>query len=182
MKILLAIAIFASGSMLLADDLTGKVEVTGQGGGITVFRGGGTHGLFGGSAGYGFKCLIGKPELCKRTIIFGEFDLAPISSAGGGSEQLMDFLGGVKMALKPSAKAEPYVIVGFGGSADRASDPFFGTQTSKAYVFQAGVGERFFVGKNWGIAPEVRWAHYFHHGPDGDSMRYTGGIFYQWGK
>jgi hypothetical protein len=182
MRILLAIAMFASGSMLTAGDLTGKTEVTGQGGGVTFTQGGGTHGVFGGSVGYGFKCYIGKMELCKRTIVIGEFDLTPIGSGGGASEKFIDFFGGVKMAIIPSDKAELYAIAGFGGAIDRVSEPFFGTLNQKAYGLHVGVGDRLYVGKNWGVAPEVRWGHYFHHGPDGNSFRYTGGIFYQWGK
>jgi hypothetical protein len=178
---MLALAMFASGSLLVAGDLTGKAEVVGQGGGITFTQGGGTHGTFGGSAGYGFPCLIGKPELCRRTIIFGEFDLTPISD-NGATEKFLDIFGGVKIAILPSDKAEPYLIAGFGGSFDRLSVPGFFSGTEKAYGLHVGVGDRLFVGKNWGIVPEVRWGHYFHHGQDGNAFRYTGGIFYQWGN
>jgi hypothetical protein len=182
MRIVLAIAMIASGSMLVAGDLTGKAEVVGEGGGVTFTQGGGSHGTFGGSVGYGFPCLIGKPELCKRTIIIGEFDFTPVGSGGGASEKFMDFFGGAKIAIIPSDKAEPYIIAGFGGSIDRVSQPPFPTFNQKAYGLHVGVGDRLFVGKNWGIVPEIRWEHYFHHGQDGNAFRYTGGIFYQWGK
>ena len=177
MRILTAIAMFAAGNMLVAGNLTGKAEVTGQGGGVTFSQNGGTHGIFGGSVGFGFPCYIRVPELCSRTIIFGEFDLTPSENS-----KFMDIFGGVKIALKPSDKAEPYLIAGFGGSVDRVSIPGFGSFTSKAYGLHFGVGDRLFVGSNWGITPEIRWAHYFHHGNDSNSIRYTGGIFYQWGK
>jgi len=93
-----------------------------------------------------------------------------------------NFFGGVKIAIIPSDKAEPYIVAGFGGSDDRVSDPFFGTFNQKAYNLHVGVGDRLFLGKNWGVAPEVRWEHIFHHGQDGNAFRYTGALFYQWGK
>jgi hypothetical protein len=162
-KTVCAIALAMTAATLSAGDLERQAEIAGFAGGLHIFDGGGDHGVYGGYLGYG----VSSPAL-----VFFEASHSPLD---GGD--LLDFNAGVKFSLLQRDMFEPYALVALGGghfSAGSFSETRFGVH--------AGFGTRVYVGRSWGIQPEVRWARYFFDGPDVNTFRYTGGVFYQWGR
>jgi len=187
-------------SALAGADLTGRGEVTGHGGGIWLSGGGGTHGLFGGSAGI---------VASSKALVFFDVSYAPLESANlglvdpgsgvtvsaSGSAKLLDLAGGIKYSLTrtESRKPDPYVI--FATGVGRASVSGTGTarqgsqtvtvnisESTSNFAVHGGIGVRLYVGGKWGIQPEFRFGHYFAEGGGGNAARFTAGVFYQFGK
>jgi len=46
----------------------------------------------------------------------------------------------------------------------------------------SGLGVRLYVGKNWGIKPELKIQRTFGEGEDVTLLRFAAGVFYQFGK
>jgi hypothetical protein len=197
---LLVTLLAANASLLAGAELTGRGEVTGYGGGVWVSDGGGTHGLYGGSAGVGAS---------SRALIFFDVAYAPLGGAtasfvepGSGvavnssaSGKLLDFSGGVKYSLtgSESGKAVPYAL--FATGIGRASISGTGTarqgnqtitvnlsESISNFAVHGGLGVRLYVGEKWGFQPEFRLGHYFAEGGGGKAMRFTAGVFYHFGK
>jgi len=158
-KLILSILFAICAPALVAGELNGKAEVSLFGGGLH-FNNGGNHGIYGANIGYGVS---------KRTTLYGEVSHAPLN----GGVDLVDFNGGFKYSLVNSAKFEPYVLVGVG--ANRAGG-------NSDFGLHVGGGSRIFVKSNWGVQPEIRWTRYFNDFSDSNAVRYTGGIFFQWGR
>jgi hypothetical protein len=156
-KTILSIVLALSAPALFAGDLTKKGEFSLYGGGNHFGNGGGNAGIWGTQLGYG---------VAKKVTLFGEFD----HNRDSGSN-LFDYLGGAKFSLMSSEKAEPYGLVGFGAGRS-------GGETRAA--LHIGGGVRFYVNSKWGIVPEIRWVRYFEDFSDLNSVRYTGGVFFQW--
>jgi len=178
-----AVLLFVCALSLSAGDLKGTGEVDAFGGGVDLSQGGGNHGLFGFSGGYGIASMAQ---------IFGEYSYAPTGSGGGYTSHLNDFQGGVKVS-RQSDKIEPYALLGLGVGHFTASSSsvviggytFSGSSASSTnFGLHLGGGARIYLGsKKWGIAPEIRWGRYFSSNSGSlNVFRYTGGIFYQWGK
>ncbi len=147
---------------LRAGDLDHKMEAYAFGADMLVTNHG-DHATYGGNLGFGID---------RRTTVFGEVSHAHF----GGGGNLIDFNGGVKYTLLSSSRFEPYVLGAMGGVR---SDVF-----SSRYHFgvHAGGGARMYVGKCWGIQPEVRWTRYSNYLPGANIVRFSGGLFLQWGR
>jgi len=166
----------------------GKGEVVGFGGGTSLSGGAGTHGLFGGSAG---------ARLTDHMHVFGEFAVVPLATASAtmegvtanGSEKLYNFGGGVDYSFGSSERAVPYVLVAGGLSHDSASATAnaagytvtVGASANAAY-YGAGGGMRLYIGKKWGIKPEVRFQRYTGSGSSTIGVDFAVGLFYQFGQ
>jgi len=156
-------------SIASAGDLKGVGEFSGFGGGISITDGGGNHALGGGSVGFG---------VASRALVYGEYSYSEVGQLA--TVRLNDFQGGLKFSLLKSNTIEPYALLGLGGArfslanAPRINDWDLG--------LHAGIGGRFYVNRHWGISPEIRWGRYFDDAGDTNFVRYTGGIFFQWGK
>jgi hypothetical protein len=154
-KTILSIVLAFFAPALFAAD--GKAEFSIYGGGNHVNNGGGNHGIWGANIGYG---------ITSRVTLLGEFDHTRFTNSN-----MVDYLGGLKYALVPSEKVEPYVMLGFGGAhTTNNTDP----------TLHIGGGARLFVNSKWGIVPEVRWVRLFNAFGDTNTVRYTGGVFFQW--
>ncbi|MEO5923251.1 MAG: hypothetical protein ABIR70_05420 [Bryobacteraceae bacterium] len=158
-KAILSILFSICASTLVAGDLSNKAEASFFAGGLKI-NNGGNHGIYGANIGFGIS---------PKATIYGEISHAPLN----GGADLVDFNGGVKFTLLSKDKWEPYVLVGVGGNRVAGNSDF---------GFHFGGGSRYFVGKNWGVQPEIRWTRYFHNGSDTNAIRYTGGLFFQWGR
>lgn len=169
-------------------------EVSGFGGAMTFSGGVGTHGAAGAGAAYRFGDNIH---------LFGDFSYTTLASqtasSGGvtatGTAKLASFGGGFDYSFGSSdSKLRPYVTasLGVGHFYATGSGPGVNVSLGIANEFYTGLGGgvRLYVGKNWGIKPEVRYQRYFNGqssllggGIGGISaVLYTGGIFYQFGK
>lgn len=157
-KALLSILLSALTPTLFAGDLTGKAEASFFAGGLKI-NNGGNHGIYGANIGVGVS---------PKATIFGEFSHSPL-----GSADLVDFNGGVKYSLMNRDKFEPYVLVAAGANRVAGNSDF---------GLHIGGGTRYFFRSNWGFQPEIRWTRYFNDFSDTNAIRYTGGIFFQWGK
>lgn len=157
-KAILSIAIALCVPAVWAGDLSNKGEASIFAGGVKV-KDGDNHGIWGVNVGYGFA---------PRATFYGEFSHTPTS----GSD-LTDYHGGVKFSLAQSDRVEPYALVG-AGVGRVSSNTDFG--------MHFGGGARIYVNSNWGIQPEIRYTHYFNDFSDLKIVRYTGGIFFQWGR
>lgn len=146
-----------------AGDLSQKAELGGVIGGLHLFNGG-DHSVFGGFLGYGFT-----PE----AQIYMEVTDAPIQR----NLSLVDFQGGVKYTLFHHEMFEPYAVAAMG--VGHFTSSLFG---DTGFGLHAGFGTRVYVGRNWGVVPEVKWSRYFFSGPDTNTFRYTAGVFFQWGN
>lgn len=158
-KIILSIVLSLCAPALWAGDLSGKAEGSVFAGGLKV-NNGGNHGIYGGSIGFGIS---------RKATIYGEFSHSPLNAGA----DLVDFHGGVKYSLTSRDKWEPYVLVGAGVNRVAGNSDF---------GLHVGGGTRYYVGSNWGVQPEIRWTRYFNDFSDTNTIRYTGGIFFQWGR
>ena len=158
-KAILSILFSVCAPVLWAGDLSQQVEVSAFVGGLKI-NNGGNHGIYGGNIGFGIN---------KKATVYGEVSHSPLN----GGADLVDFNGGVRYSLLNRDKFEPYVLVGIGANRVAGNSDF---------GLHVGGGTRIYVGKNWGIQPELRWTRYFHDFSDTNAVRYTGGIFYQWGR
>lgn len=158
-KTILSILFSICAPALWAGDLSNKLEAAIFAGGLKV-NNGDNHGIYGANIGVGVH---------KKATVYGEFSHAPLNAG----YDLVDFHGGVKYSLMERDKWEPYVLVG-AGAARSAGNTDFG--------LHIGGGTRYYFRSNWGFQPEIRWTRYFHDFSDTNAVRYTGGIFFQWGR
>jgi hypothetical protein len=143
---------------MFAGDLNDKVEASFFAGGLKI-NNGGNHGIYGGNIGVGIS---------PKATLYGEISHSPL-----GGADLVDFNGGIKYSILNRNKVEPYVLVGIGANRVAGTSDF---------GLHAGGGARYYVRSNWGFQPEIRWTRYFHDFSDTNAVRYTGGIFFQWGR
>jgi hypothetical protein len=164
-------------------------EVSGLGGGITLDGGAGTHADYGGSGAY---------RLGENIHLFGEFNFSTLAttsmSSNGvnatGSAKLANYGGGVAYSFRvPDSKLRPYATVALGaghfyGTGSATSN---GTTTNvsigiaNALYTGVGGGVRFYLGKHWGLKPEVRYQRYQSSLFQANTVVYTVGLFYQFG-
>lgn len=174
MKISRLVVCLVMGSLALsAGDLKKQGELNLFGGGVHLsqsFLNVGTKGIVGGSVGYG---------ITSRAQIFGEYSFVPIGSVAGVdlSMKTQLFTGGVKMNVFSKDRVDVYGLAGFGGA--RSSANSVPSETDSA--LHLGGGARIYVGKNWGITPELRYIRIFVDGADVNAVSYTGGIFFRFG-
>ena len=151
----------------LAGDLSGKGEVNVFGGGMWFSDGIGNKPYYGAAVGGG---------VTSKTLLFGEFTHSPLETGGPVGVHLIDFQGGVKQNLITSDRVEPYITLAAGYGR------FFLTGvegiTSNHFGLHGGLGARIYASPRWGIQPEVKYSKYFNDG--GHTVRYGGGIFFQW--
>jgi opacity protein-like surface antigen len=160
----IALALFASTMLApaaFADDLAGKTELNIFGGFNHFDNNGGNHGLYGVNVGRG---------VAKHVTLFGEFAHTPYEGVN-----LFDYMGGVKLNLGNSEKVTPYALAGIGAGT---FDSDFGSNTN--FALHLGGGVRFYVSDHWGVVPEVRWVRHFNDFNDTNTVRVTGGVFFQW--
>jgi hypothetical protein len=193
---LLRAPVLLSGAFLLASlaYADSSIEIAGYGGGMTLDQSGGTHAVAGGSAGIHFG----------KAAVFGEFNYVPLASASAsgnvmgisvtsqGSEKLYNFGGGFTYDFGSSTRVVPYVlgVLGVGHSSVKATGsaanlgPFsISVNASDNAVYGGGgAGVRLYAGQHWGIKPEVRFQRYQQSGGGGNTVLYTVGLFYQFGK
>jgi hypothetical protein len=153
---------------IFAGDLTGKYEVLAFGG-VTnrVPTGSGADGTFGGNFGYG---------LTSKTVLFGE-----VASSAGGYDYV-DVHGGLRQTLLTRGRLEPYVLGGIGMAHATSLFSIAGSSSTNSLSVNAGFGARIYLSPRWGVQPEFRWMHFFQGDRnDPDLLRFTGGIFFQWG-
>ncbi len=163
MRILLPLLLATCALPSWAGDLDQKAELGGFAGGLHLFNGG-DHGVFGGYLGYGFT---------SKAQLYMEASDAPIQS----HLSLVDFQAGIKYSLFNYQMFEPYALVS--GGVGHFSTSLFG---NTGFGLHAGFGTRVYIGQNWGVVPEVKWTRYFFSGRDTKTFRYTGGVFFQWGR
>jgi hypothetical protein len=196
---IVVIGLFAMGSGLQAAE-PGIGEVSGFGGIVSI--GGSTHGNFGGTLGANlgrFVHLFGEVNYMARgTETYTEnHGTAPTTTTVSG--QLINYGGGVQIRIPTgTARIEPYGLLAFGyGQMKRDVDAISGTNgatysssDSTYNVYNAvGLGARVFLGRKWGIKPELRYQKYYglnlsSNDPVSDRGRAitaTTGIFYQFG-
>ena len=179
--VLLAGACLTSGAVLAAGP-----EVEGFGGGATFSGGGGTHGFFGGGGSWGFGDSLR---------VLGEVTYSPLASLSGSqsgvnvsaTEHVLGVGGGAEFSfLEPSRRVRPYVlgVIGLdhlsasatvtGGGATGS-----GSASSNSVYGGVGGGVRYFIGKSWGIKPQIR---YQHSTDVGNEIIYSVGVFFRFGN
>jgi hypothetical protein len=161
-------------------------EVAGLGGGATLNGGGGSHPVFGGSAGV---------QLLDHLHIFGEvnhlhiLNVDAVDASGNPltvSAGLTNFGGGVDYSFgSPGSRVRPYVLVSLGVGRISAGTEGISAGVNSFYSGFGG-GARVYLGKHWGIKPEVRVQHYIAAllGQIGTytGVYYTGGVFFEIGQ
>ena len=130
---------------------------------------------FGGSGGY---------NVSQNISVLGEYQYIPQGSCGGTSVNTQ-FYGGLMRASFGSGKVAPYILVGGGGVREAGSGSDLNVTFSGGYIAFGG-GASIFLGKNWGIRPEVRYNYGFLSGDGvtavgGLDYQATGGVFFQFG-
>ena len=171
----------------------GVVEGAGSIGGIWLNGSGGNHLHLGGTFGAAVR---------ERLFVFGELGYAPLTGNStttvvdgvpvriSASAKLVDFGGGVQYNLPTDWNFEPYVVGAVGAGRTSASgsahvpgsniDVSLSTSDTKARL-GVGVGVRYYVSERWGVRPELRIDRYLGTGGT-TAVRYTVGVFYQFGK
>jgi outer membrane protein W len=192
-QVLRSFALLASVSLCSSAVWASGFEVSGFGGAITMDGGVGTHATYGGGAAF----LLGD-----NVHIFGEFSTATLAttsvSSGSvtatGSAKLANYGGGVDYSFgSADSKFRPYVLAGLGVGHYYATGSGGGTSVSLGITneisYSFGGGVRVYLGKHWGLKPEVRYQRYGSANaaligatvPGANTVQYTGGIFYQFG-
>jgi len=161
-------------------------EVSGFGGAATLNGGGGTHPVFGGSGGV---------QLADHLHIFFEvnhlhlLNVSTVDASGNPTTVgagLTNFGGGVDYSFgSPGSKVRPYVLTSVGDGRIGASAEGVSAGVNSFYVGVGG-GARVYLGKHWGIKPEVRVQHYVATvlGETGTytGVYFTGGVFLELGQ
>ena len=165
--LLVAASILCFAAPIWAAD--GEVSATG---GVNTMDGGvGTHGLYGGNAGFRFD---------GRVYVFGEGNWAQLASVteqssssgtnitANGAVDLASFGGGFDYSFGSSRRIVPYIVTAAGighfyakgsGSGGGVSATVSFPVTNDAY-YGFGGGARIFFGPKWGIKPEFRYQRY----------------------
>ncbi len=129
---------------------------------------------YGGSAGY---------NLSQNIAVLGEFQYIPEGSYDNISANTQLY-GGLMRYSFGRGKVAPYVLVGGGGSRGSLGTSGLSVSVNGGYVGLGG-GASIFLGKNWGIRPEVRYNDVFFSaaGTTANARMYqaTGGVFFQFG-
>jgi hypothetical protein len=190
-----SLVLLAGASILSTMTWANGLEVSGFGGGITADQGGGTHPLVGGAAAY---------ALGDNFHLFGEFSYSPLASAsfsatnssgvtasGSESAKLANFGGGLDYTfLSPHSKLRPYVTGAFGlahqygtaSESDGYGNSVSVSASSNAFYAAVGGGVRLYVGKRWGLKPEVRYERFQNTQGGNNTVMYTVGVFYRFGE
>jgi hypothetical protein len=138
-----------------------------------------SHYFVSGSGGYNVTPSI---------TVLGEYKFDPLVAPSGGAWKWHSQQAGsaVRFNFTPSKKIVPYAIVGMG--YDRLTATTSGIyQYSDGYYVNFGGGASCYVGKNWGIRPEVRYERqHTVYGPANETLTanvvdLSGSIFYQFG-
>lgn len=129
---------------------------------------------YGGSAGY---------NASENIAVLGEFQFIPEGSYSGVTENTQLY-GGLLRYSFGTGNVAPYLLVGGGGSRGSLGASGESVSVNGGYIGFGG-GASIFLGKNWGIRPEVRYNDvFFSAGGTTSSARMyqvTGGIFFQFG-
>ncbi len=187
------LVLLAGASIFSTITWAGGVEVSGFGGGITLDGGVGTHAAYGGSAAY----LLGD-----NVHLFGEFSYTTLASetvssgttTANAAVNLASYGGGADYSFgSPSSKLRPYVLAALGVGHFYGNGSSGGTSVSLGITndIYAGIGGgiRLYLGKHWGLKPEVRYQRYNSSQSSllgatigsSNSVQYTVGVFYQFG-
>lgn len=176
-------------------------------------RGGEVAGLVGGMKlkGIPIKPVVGASvggNLSKRLLLYAEFAHYPLLSESyrvrTGANQyetatvkarVLDGNCGVNVKLLTGQRVVPYVSAGLGLDWNSVSSNFPQAATQWGYFLvggssdadltaRAGLGARFYVGRNWGLKPEAQYVRKaLEAGGDGlNGVRLTFGVFYEFGK
>jgi hypothetical protein len=136
--------------------------------------------------------------------LFAEFGYSTLASSsfstsasgvtvtGNASVKLANFGGGAHYSFRSSeAKVRPYITgeLGVGhfygtgsgtGSSGNSANVSIGV--TNALYSGVGGGVRLYVGQNWGFKPEVRYQRYQSSLIGSNTVQYSVGLFYQFGK
>ena len=159
----------------------GSIEVTGH---LGIVDGIGSHGSFGGS--------VGAP-VTERLAVFGDLSYIPmggtsvtiLGSTMRTSARAFTFNGNLQYQLKPLRAVVPYAGAGLGflrSSFDTSSNgpglgSFNAEGSSMDVYFNFGGGFRYYVKERWGFKPE-----FMIFAGSNTYVRFSGGIFYQFGE
>ena len=192
-RVLRSFVILTSASIFPAATWAAGVEVSGFGGAITMNSGVGTHATYGGGA----AVLLGD-----NVHVFGEFGISTLASeqvssgsvSATGTAKLANYGGGVDYSFGSSgSRFRPYVLAGVGVGHFYATGSGGGASVSLGITNQFyeafGGGVRMYLGKQWGLKPEVRYQHYNSSNSSliggtvagSSAVQYTVGVFYQFG-
>jgi hypothetical protein len=120
--------------------------------------------------------------------VLGEYKFDPLDAPSGNLFKWHSQLygGAARFNFTPSKKIVPYVTVGVGGYRLTASKP--GTiQNVDGYYVNFGGGASVYLGKHWGIRPEVRYERqHCMYNPAHETLTanvadVSGSFFYQFG-
>jgi hypothetical protein len=137
-----------------------------------------TH-FFGASGGY---------NVIPAITVLGEYKYDPLGSynlgVGPSGVHAQLYGGAVRFNFRPSSKIVPYSVVGGGGYRFTVSSSGSGISINGSYV-NFGGGASVYLGKNWGVRPEVRYERQQFSSEglniDANVVVAYGSIFYQWG-
>lgn len=165
-------------------------EVSASGGAMTFDQGGGTHGTLG---------LTGGLKVGDNLSLFGDLSWAQLASASetnsgvnvNASVNLANLGGGLAYSFRsPSSRVVPYGLVAGGvghfyglgsGSGNGATVNLSMSLANAGYVGTGG-GARIYLGKRWGIKPEVRFDRYINSAFASSTITCTAGVFWEFGE
>lgn len=187
----LRIVLLTAGILVASESIQAAgLEVAGYGGGLSMDGGIGTHSMFGGQAGIRFA---------HHFQVFGEGNLTQLLSTTESTStttatakaKLANYGGGFEVGLGSGRKLSPYFVTaagvgriyvtGSGSSTSGATVNLSLPVTNMAY-YGVGGGFRFYLGKNWGIKPEVRYQRYQNSLYSANAATYAVGLFWHSGE
>jgi hypothetical protein len=132
------------------------------------------HPNFGGSTGI---------NLSNNLAVVGEYTYQPMSSLDGVAFHTQLF-GGVARFSVGGNRVVPYVVLGGGGARLTGSESSVNVSANGGY-FGGGGGAHIYLGRNWGIRPELRYS-YMRLSISGVSQsvnvaQFSTGFFFQFG-
>jgi hypothetical protein len=193
--VLRGLVLLAGASIFSTISWADGVEVSGSGGGVTLDGGGGTHAIIGATGAY---------RLGDHIHLFGEFGYSTLASSsfstsangvtvtGNASVKLANFGGGADYSFRSSeAKVRPYITAELGvghfygtgsGTGSNGNSASVSIGVTNALYYGVGGGVRLYVGQHWGFKPEVRYQRYQSSLIGSNTVQYSVGLFYQFGK
>ncbi len=193
--VLRGLVLLAGASFFSAITWADGVEVSGSGGGITLDGGGGTHAVIGATGAY---------RLGDHVHLFGEFSYSTLASSsfstsasgvsvtGNARVKLANFGGGADYSFRSSeAKVRPYITGALGvghfygtgsGTGSNGVSANVSIGVTNALYSGVGGGIRLYLGQHWGLKPEVRYQRYQSSLIGSNTVQYTVGLFYEFGK